>query len=352
MIITDSVNPTEISLLFPTIYMERTDLGGLSICRVLNGMWQVAGGHGRIENEKAVQEMVEYHKAGFTSWDLADIYGPAEDFIGEFRRLLAAEESDQELANVQAFTKFVPEPGRMSKQIVESSIERSRRRMNVDSIDLVQFHWWDYHNPAWLDALIHLSELRDKGIIRNIGLTNFDTEHMQDMADAGIKIVSNQVQYSIIDQRPSIKMADFCRKNRAVIFAYGTVCGGLLSEKYLNRPEPDATELDTLSLRKYKKMLDMWGGWSLFQDLLAKLNSIAEKHQVSIANVAARYILDKPSVAGVIIGTRLGLSEHRHDNLRISGFLLDSEDFDGIERITSRARNLYDVIGDCGDEYR
>jgi aryl-alcohol dehydrogenase-like predicted oxidoreductase len=253
---------------------------------------------------------------------------------------------------VQAFTKFVPEPRSMSRQFVERSVEQSRRRMGVDVIDLIQFHWWDYYNPAWLDALVHLSELRDKGMIRNVGLTNFDTAHMQDMKDAGIKIASNQVQYSIIDQRPAVRMAEFCKKNGAVIFAYGTVCGGLLSEKYLKKPEPGNAELDTLSLRKYKKMVDAWGGWQLFQELLVALKAAADKHRVSVANVAARYVLDRPAVAGVIIGARLGLSEHRQDNARVFGFLLDSEDNERIEAVTSKSRDLYELIGDCGDEYR
>jgi aryl-alcohol dehydrogenase-like predicted oxidoreductase len=224
--------------------------------------------------------------------------------------------------------------------------------MNVESIDLVQFHWWDYGNVSWLDALLFLSELRDAGKVRNVGLTNFDTAHMQDMADAGVKIASNQVQYSIIDQRPSVKMAEFCAKNNSVIYAYGTICGGLLSEKYLSKEEPSIAGLDTLSLRKYKKMIDIWGGWKLFQELLAALKAVADKHGVGIANVATRYVMDRPSVAGVIIGARLGLAEHRQDNARVFGLKLDEDDRKKIEAVTARSRDLYAAIGDCGDEYR
>jgi aryl-alcohol dehydrogenase-like predicted oxidoreductase len=325
---------------------------GLDVCRILNGMWQVAGGHGHIDPARAVDEMVRYHEAGFTSWDLADIYGPAEDFIGDFRKRLAREKGEAELSRVQAFTKFVPEPVRMTKSFVEQSIDRSRRRMGVDAIDLVQFHWWDYSSPYWLDALRFLSDLRDAGKIRNVGLTNFDTAHMEDMAAAGIKIASNQVQYSIIDQRPSVRMAGFCKKNSSVLFAYGTVCGGLLSEKYVGRPEPSMAQLDTQSLRKYKKMVDLWGGWKLFQELLAVLKEIAAKHSASIANVAARYIMDRPAVAGVIIGTRLGIAEHRQDNARVFQLKLHDDDMRQIAEVTARSRDLYDRIGDCGDEYR
>ena len=69
----------------------------LTICRIVNGMWQVAGGHGYIEHELAIADMIRYHDAGFTSWDLADIYGPAEDFIGEFRRRLLTLKGKEEL---------------------------------------------------------------------------------------------------------------------------------------------------------------------------------------------------------------------------------------------------------------
>ncbi len=333
--------------------METVALGdSLVACRILNGMWQVAGGHGRIQRQKAIAEMMAYHNSGFTTWDLADIYGPAEEFVGEFRNRLVEEKGRSELSKMQAFTKFVPEPMHMSRALVEQAIDRSRQRMGVESIDLIQFHWWDYANPAWLDAMVYLSELRDNGKVRNVGLTNFDTDHMQDMVDAGIKIVSNQVQYSIIDQRPQAKMQEFCKKNNTAIFAYGTVCGGLLSEKYIKTTEPENAQLDTPSLRKYKKMIDIWGGWGLFQELLVVLNEVAIKHKVSIANVAARYILDRPVVAGVIIGVRLGITEHRQDNARTFQLMLDGEDREKIDSVTSRSRNLFDLVGDCGDEYR
>src|SRR5262247_1870698 len=90
----------------------------LRICRLLNGMWQVSGAHGRIDPQAALQNMLHYHEAGFTTWDLADHYGPAEDFIGEFRRQLAAAGGPAALAEVQAFTKWVPPPARMTRPIV------------------------------------------------------------------------------------------------------------------------------------------------------------------------------------------------------------------------------------------
>jgi len=321
---------------------------GLKICRILNGMWQVAGGHGQIDEESAISEMLEYHKMGFTTWDMADIYGPAEEFLGKFRKKL----DKDELLKMQALTKFVPNPGPMSKTIVEHYIDSSIQRMNVDSIDLLQFHWWDYNDASYLDALHHLMKLKDAGKISHLGLTNFDTERMQIMVEQGLELVSNQVQYSIIDQRPAIKMVPFCQKHGMNLLTYGTLLGGFLSEKYLGTPEPTRADLDTQSLQKYKNMIDAWGGWSLFQKLLIMLEQIAKKHNSSIANVATRFILDKPSVAGVIIGTRLGISEHRAENAKVFSLELDSQDNEQINSVTIESNDLFETIGDCGDEYR
>src|SRR5262249_3712362 len=80
---------------------------------ILNGMWQVSGAQGRIDPEAAVKSMAEYVEAGFTTWDLADHYGPAEDFVGEFRRRRVKERGEAALAGLQFFTKWVPRPGPM-----------------------------------------------------------------------------------------------------------------------------------------------------------------------------------------------------------------------------------------------
>ena len=324
----------------------------LNICRILNGMWQVSGAHGKIEPELAVQSMSDYLDSGFITWDLADHYGPAEDFIGEFKRWVANSINSEASARIQAFTKWVPRPGLMPREVVEGNIDLSLRRMDVDAIDLLQFHWWDYRDERYLDALAQLSRLRDAGKIKYLGLTNFDSERLESICGQGVSVVSNQVQYSLIDRRPEVHMVRVCQERDVQLLAYGTLCGGLLSDRYLGQPEPSSEELNTASLRKYKQMIDAWGGWPLFQELLSTLKPIAWKHQVGIANLAVRYILDRPAVAGAIIGVRLGESDNREENARIFGFALDSDDLNQIEDVLKRSRDLYQLIGDCGDEYR
>jgi len=320
----------------------------LKICRILNGMWQVSGTHGQIDKQMAIKSMIAYHNNGFTTWDLADIYGPAESYIGEFRKKINSEQ----ITNTQALTKFVPNPGPMSKSIVEYYIDKSLQKMNTDTLDLVQFHWWDYNNLSYMDAIEHLFSLKEKQKIKHVGLTNFDTERVKIMTEKGFTPVTNQVQYSILDQRAEKLMIPFCQKHEIKILAYGVLLGGFFSEKYLRTDEPTRADLDTASLQKYYNMIQEWGGWELFQQLLDTINVISKKHDCSIANVATRFILDKPAVAGVIIGARLGISEHIEDNSKAFDVKLDSDDLSAISSITTKANNLFEIIGDCGSEYR
>jgi len=327
--------------------MEKTILAkNLEINRILNGMWQVAGAHGQINSESAISDMEKYHESGFTTWDLADIYGPAESLIGEFRRKVGKEEK------FQALTKFVPNPGPMSNSIVTHYVEQSLKKMDIDCIDLLQFHWWDYNDTSYLDALHHLSKLQNEGKIKHLGLTNFDTERIKIMIENNFHVVSNQVQYSILDNRVEKLMVPFFEKHNIKILSYGTLLGGFFSEKYLDVDEPHRGDLTTASLQKYKNMIDIWGGWQLFQELLHVLNDIAKKHYCSIANVATKFILDKPQVAGVIIGARLGIINHREDNIKTFDIKLDQKDISLIETITKKSNDLFEIIGDCGDEYR
>jgi aryl-alcohol dehydrogenase-like predicted oxidoreductase len=99
-------------------------------------------------------------------------------------------------------------------------------------------------------------------------------------------------------------------------------------------------------------MIDAWGSWELFQELMSTLDGIAKKHRAGIANVAARYILDRPAVAGVIIGARLGIANHIDDNARVFGLRLDGDDIGSIEDVCKKSNDLFETIGDCGDEYR
>lgn len=330
-----------------------TTLGdNMRMCRLLNGMWQVSGYHGyEPQKENVIADMSKCVDRGFTTFDLADIYGPAESFVGAFRKGRLASSQAQEC---QFFTKWVPSPQEINRKIATAAIDRSLYRMNADYLDLVQFHWWDYKNKYYYDAVAELMHLKDQEKILNIGLTNFDTEHMVDLMDESAPIVSNQVSFSVIDTRPLKLLVPASLERGVKLLVYGSLMGGFLSQEWLNKPAPSPDTLTNVSLRKYLPWIYYWGGWDLFQEMLRVLNEIGRKYQVSLSAVAVRWVLEQQAVGGAIVGVRFGLRGHDHleDNKKIFRFSLDEEDKAAIAAVQSKGKDLMNVFGDCGGEYR
>ncbi len=330
-----------------TTTVDRCELApGFTIARALTGLWQIADMErdGRsIDLAATARAMAPYVDAGFTTFDMADHYGSAEVVSGIYRAQVAPD------ADVQLFTKWVPKPGPVSRDDVRAAVELACSRLQGRTIDLMQFHAWTFADPRWLDALFYLDELRREGLIKHLGLTNFDTAHLRIAVASGIPIVSNQVSYSLIDRRAGGRMAAFCQQAGVKILAYGTVQGGFLSDRWLGKPEPDWNHLETWSQMKYGRFIRAAGGWAPFQRLLGAMHDVATRHGVSIANVASRTILEQPAVGGVIIGARLGASAHVDDNLRLFSFTLTAQDKAEIATATSA---MTMIPGDCGDEYR
>jgi aryl-alcohol dehydrogenase-like predicted oxidoreductase/enamine deaminase RidA (YjgF/YER057c/UK114 family) len=316
---------------------------GLEISRLVCGLWQVADMEKTgqtLDPERAADALDDYAKAGFDTFDMADHYGSAELISGRLLKRYAAQRP-------VAFTKWCPEPGPMAPDVVRKGVAERLDRLGVSKVDLLQFHWWTFEHPAWLDALHEMAKLREEGLIGAIGVTNFDASHLALALADGIPIVSNQVSFSLVDRRAAGALSELCKAKGVRLLAYGTLCGGFLSEKWLGKPEP--TTIPDWSRSKYKRFIGAAGGWSAFQGVLAAADAVARKHKVSISNVATRWVLDHPAVAAGIIGARLGESEHRGDNLKIFGFALDDEDRALLQRSFA---DTTPIPGDCGDEYR
>ena len=329
-----------------TLHVERRNLSpDLSISRVLTGLWQLADMERdgrRLDLDRAAEAMRSYVDAGLTAFDMADHYGSAEVVAGLFK-------SRAPEHRVQLLTKWVPKPGPVSKAEVRAAVERARERLGVEAVDLLQYHAWNYADPSWLETLFELQQLQAEGLIRHLGLTNVDTAHLQMVVASGINIVSNQVSFSLLDQRAAQAMTQYCVRHDVQLLAYGTLAGGWLTDAWLGAPEPDWERLPTWSLMKYGRFLRVAGGWSALQRVLKATATVAARHGVSIANVASRFILDQPGVAGVIIGARLGERQHIDDTLRIFSLALTDDDH---REIRAALAALHPIPGDCGDEYR
>jgi aryl-alcohol dehydrogenase-like predicted oxidoreductase/enamine deaminase RidA (YjgF/YER057c/UK114 family) len=235
----------------------------------------------------------------------------------------------------------------MTAAVVREGVQRALDRLQVDRIDLLQFHWWTFEHPGYIDAMAELARLREDGLIGHLGLTNFDTAHLRLLLKQGIPIASNQVCISLLDRRATEAMSALCTEHGVKLLAYGTLGGGFLSERWLGAPEPAAVA--DWSKMKYRRFIDAVGGWAALQGVLRAAHTVAQRHGVSIANVAARWVLEQPAVAAVIVGARLLEREHRADNARVFSFALGDDDHALLDRAFAATQR---IPGDCGDEYR
>ncbi|MGL4197160.1 MAG: aldo/keto reductase [Allorhizobium sp.] len=326
--------------------MQRISIApGYEISRVIRGGWQLAGGHGAIDEEMAIEDMVAFADAGITTFDCADIYTGVEDLIGRFRLRYRDMQGQAALDRIRVHTKFVPDLGvlpTITKAYVEGVIDTSRKRLAMERLDLVQFHWWDYDMPAWLETLGWLKELQQDGRIDKISATNFDSEHVTAILDGRIPLTSLQLQYSLLDRRPEKRMVELAARHDFALFCYGTVAGGFLSDRWLGKTEPEHP-LENRSLTKYKLIIDDLGGWDLFQALLSTLRKVADRHATDIATIASAAMLRRPGVTAVIVGARN--RDHLASNLAISNVFLSDADLAEIETALSGAREL------AGDVY-
>jgi aryl-alcohol dehydrogenase-like predicted oxidoreductase len=313
-----------------------------TISRVAKGNWQLAAKHGApFSEDEAIEDMRRFVEAGINAFDCADHYVGVEETIGRFRRRYP------ELGRrLHVSTKYTPDLGllpTLKRSDVEAAVDTSLRRLGVERLDLVQFHWWDYEIPGCVQAMQWLEECRRAGKIAHLGTTNFNVPRLREVLEAGVTLLTNQLQYSLLDLRPQNGMVVLCREHGVRLLCYGTIAGGFLSDKWLGQPSPTPPYTNR-SLIKYRLIIEEFGGWEAFQGLLRLASQIAQKHDCSIAAVAARFVLDKPQVAAALVGARD--ARHLEETMAIFRLKLDADDRQRLDAIVSAAPG---PRGDCYD---
>jgi len=317
-----------------------------TISRVINGCWQLSEGHnlkGTLDTNDIMRAFHLLVEKGFTTFDCADIYTGVEEFLGQFV-LQLKKNSAFSAEDIQIHTKFVPDADILNEvdfKYTEKIIDRSLKRLNRDVLDLVQFHWWDYEVPGYLDVAGYLSKLKEKGKIRHIAVTNFDTAHLAELVENDIPIVSMQTQYSVLDRRAEKGLLQYCKSKGISLLCYGTLSGGFLSEKWIGNPPADP---ETRSQVKYLQVIEETLGFEGYQKLLVLFDRMAKRHHVSIANIAGKYILSQEGVGAAIIGVRN--SRHVDSNQKIFSFDLDQAEIEEIKQFLDQYKILDgDVFG-------
>src|SRR5438552_3457851 len=174
---------------------------GFVVARLAKGSSQLAERHGGpYARDAAIDDMRRFVEAGITLFDCADHYVGVEQLIGEFRL-----RHPDHARRLRVSTKLVPDLEslpRLRRRDVQQIVDTSLARLGQERLDLVQFHWWDYRVPGYVEAMHWLDDLKSAGKVELIGITNFDTARLSEIVASGVSVATNQLQYSVLDHRP------------------------------------------------------------------------------------------------------------------------------------------------------
>jgi aryl-alcohol dehydrogenase-like predicted oxidoreductase len=313
---------------------------GYDICRTIVGGWQFSPGHGA-HADKGTDPVALFTRLvdlGYTTFDCADIYQGVEEFLGQTMKAVGSTGESGAGPAIQVHTKFVPDldvlPS-IGRTYVNRIVDRSLTRLGVERLDLLQFHWWDFTVPGFVDVAGWLTDLKDQGKIRNLGVTNFDRKHLALLVQAGAPVVSNQVQYSLLDRRPGLDLSSYCTEKGIHLLCYGGLAGGFLADSWVGRDQPEPATTNR-SLVKYHLIVEEMGGWSVFQPILEALKLLALKHDTPLASIALAWVLAQDTVAATITG--MDSVAQAEELLKVSGLVLDEEDYETLAPALAEAK--------------
>lgn len=311
---------------------------GYDVSRVIVGGWQLSEGHHRdaVAADEAVERLVALADLGLDTFDCADIYTGVEELYGRFLKRWRTTSGGAR--PIRVHTKLVPDLSSLEavdRAHVAGIVDRSLSRLGVETLDLVQFYWWDVGVGDWLAAAGALGDLQKAGKIRHIGATNFTAAEVRAMEEgAGVAVVADQVQYSLLDRRPEHGLGAQCAGSATSMLCFGALAGGFLTSKWLGALSP-SEPYASRSLTKYRLIIDEFGGWDAYQALLAEMAAIGAEQGVDASAVALRFVLDQPGVAAVITG--FSSVERLRANLAALDLVLTPDDHARLRRHTDAA---------------
>lgn len=286
--------------------MTTTQLGstGMEISRIGFGAWAIGGGKweygwGPQDDEESEAAIGRALELGVNWIDTAAAYGfgRSEEVVGRALRGVA----DRPLV----FTKTSLVDGGGGKVVnclkrdsVLAEAEASLRRLKVDAIDLYQLHWPD-PDPDIEEGWAALAELRDQGLVRHIGVSNFSVEQLR-RAQSIARVETLQPPYSLVERDVETEILPFAEREGIGVIAYSPMGSGLLTgamtrERIAALPDSD-----------WRKRGRAFTEPALTRNLatVERIRAVAARRDTTPGSVAIAWVLRHPAVHGAIVGFR------------------------------------------------
>ncbi len=307
--------------------MRYVEAAGERLSVIGLGTWQFGSrewGYGSSYAEHDAGEIARRAVAvGINLFDTAEIYG-----FGRSERILGdaiATEREQVFIATKAFP-LAPVPA-----VLGWRARGSAHRLGVTEIDLYHIHWPNPLVPLRIQ-MKGMRQLRDRGLIRNIGVSNFSLGRWQAAERAlGGRVLTNQVRLSLVDRRPIRSMTAWASEHDRVVMAYSPLAQGLLSGRYDADHRPGGMRANQAAF--LPENLERAAG------LLGTLKAIASAHDATPAQVALAWVISQPGVVAIPGASSVSQLEHNAEaaDLELTGdelneLLAEAEAFEPLGR--------------------
>ena len=282
---------------------------GPDITTVGFGAWAAGGGGwafgwGTQDDEASLAAMRRALELGINWIDTAAVYGlgHSEHVVGRLLRDLSA--NDRPLVFTKCGFQWDPRhpmtPGALTLRpdSIRKECEASLRRLEIDTIDLYQFHWPDDSTPVE-DSWAVMLQLIDEGKVRWGGVSNFDVERL-DRCEGMRHVDSLQPPFSLIKRRTAADVIPWCHKHGTGVIAYSPMQAGLLTDSFT------ADRVSRLDDDDWRRKSPDFQPPKIGRNLALRdaLRPVANRHGVSVASIAIAWTLAWPGMTGAIVGAR------------------------------------------------
>jgi aryl-alcohol dehydrogenase-like predicted oxidoreductase len=323
--------------------MEYRTLGrtGLTVSELCLGAMTL----GRELSEAESMPLLDrFAEAGGTFIDTADVYsrGMSETIVGKW--LKGKERDDFVIATKVRFGTDDPanrRPNRfgLSRKHILSAVDASLKRLQIDHIDLYQVHNWDPSTPLD-ETLSALDDVVRSGKVRYIGASNYTGWQLQkaldlSMSNGWARFVSLQPLYNLLDRELEWELLPLCRSEGLGVIPWSPLRGGWLSGKFHRGMDraPAGTRIGLADQRGWSESWARYGNehtWSVVDVLTA----IADEAGKSPAQVALRWVAQRPGVTAPIIGARN--LEQLQSNLGAAGWRLSDDQVKRLDEVSDK----------------
>lgn len=299
---------------------------GIDVSEICLGTWVFGGDLWGEVDDKVSESVVSLAiEKGINFIDTAPIYGAgrSESVIG---RAIKGKRDNVVIATKCGLkVKGHGIEVDLSAGFIREDIENSLKRLDTDTIDLYQCHWPDNKTP-FDETFNELNKLVREGKVKHIGISNFDPRQTI-AASERADIISNQVQYSLLDRRVEAELFPVLGEKKISVLPYGVLGGGILTGKYRTPPEIKPGEVKDFFYKFYKEP-----EWSRTMKLVSVMDRIAEKHDASDSHVAINWMLSHEEVASCIVGCRT--PQQLDENLKALEWELSKPDAEKLDLVS------------------